>query len=212
MFHSKLKNKSQPGFTLLELLIAMVIFAIMSVMAYGGLSSVIDNSHVSQGALDRLQQLQHTVSMLNRDFTQIRQRSIRDSFGQEQAFISTHSNEDNLIEFTRGGRLNPANLRRSSLLRVAYRLQENELLRFQWPDLDRAPGSEPRENMLIDNVDDIRIRYLDNNAQWQEQWPPVNFANVDNDGNAVATPSPTAIEVILTLSDWGDIRRLYALK
>jgi len=181
-------------------------------MAYGGLSNVIDNSHASQGALDRLQQLQHAVSMLNRDFSQIRHRGIRDSFGQDQPFITTNSNEGNLIEFTRGGRLNPANLKRSSLLRVGYRLQENKLLRFQWKELDQAPNSEPRENMLIDNIDDIRIRYLDDKAEWQEQWPPVNFASVDNDGSSITLPSPTAIEVILTLSDWGEIRRLYALK
>ena len=190
----------------------MVIFAIMAVMAYGGLSNVIDNSHASQKALERLQQLQHAVSILNRDFNQIRHRGIRDSFGQNKTFISTNSNEDNLIEFTRGGRLNPANLKRSTLLRVAYRLQDNKLLRFQWPDLDQAPGSEPRENMLIDHIDEFNIRYLDNNGQWQEQWPPVNFTGVNNNGITIPPPSPTAIEVVLTLSDWGDIRRLYALR
>ncbi|MCK4676195.1 MAG: prepilin-type N-terminal cleavage/methylation domain-containing protein, partial [Gammaproteobacteria bacterium] len=60
---------SQRGFTLLELLIASIIFAIMAVMAYGGLANVLDNSKSSQLALKRLQQIQQSISVLNRDFS-----------------------------------------------------------------------------------------------------------------------------------------------
>ncbi len=49
-------NKQQ-GFTLLELLIASIIFAVMAVMAYGGLSNVMDNSEASKRALLRLKQI-----------------------------------------------------------------------------------------------------------------------------------------------------------
>ncbi len=203
---------SAKGFTLLELLVAIVIFAIMSIMAYGGLSNVINNSEGSKQSLARLQQLQHAISMLNRDFNQIRKRDIRDAFGEPQAFLTTGRNIDHLVELTRGGRLNPANLRRSSLLRVAYRLEENKLIRMQWPFLDPAPGTEPRESTLIDNVEEVRIRYLDDKAEWQEQWPPLNSINTTQENEQRPQLSPVAIEVILILADWGEIRRLYALQ
>ena len=86
--------QKQQGFTLLELLIASIIFAIMAVMAYGGLDNVIRNSESSQQALKRLQQIQQSVSVLNRDFSQIVPRSIRDEFGNLQPYLSAGSNID----------------------------------------------------------------------------------------------------------------------
>ena len=196
---------SQHGFTLLELLVAITIFAIMAVMAYGGLSNVIDNSQASRVSLQRLQQIQQTLIVLNRDLSQIRERKIRDAFGVSQPYLIA-GNSDRLLEFTRGGRVNPARLKRSSLQRVAYRIDENRLMRLQWAFLDRPPGSEPRETTLLDDVDSVSLRFLDSNASWHEQWPPLNNAGV------ATQPRPVAIEVKLNLADWGEIRRLFAVQ
>lgn len=198
----------QRGFTLLELLIASIIFAIMAVMAYGGLANVMDNSKASQTALKRLQQIQQSVSVLNRDLLQILPRAVRDEYGNVQPALSAGNNIDNLVEFTRGGRVNPANLLRSTLLRVAYRFDDEKLLRLQWPQLDNAPGIEAKQTTLIDDVENVSIRFLDQNGEWQEQWPPLNSDGGTNAGNSTG---PTAIEVVLQLNDWGEIRRLYAM-
>ena len=112
------------GFTLLELLIAIAVFAIMSVMAYGGLSSVISNSTKIEKELEKIRQVQRTMSTITRDLTQITYRSIRDEFGNTQANVTANINTDYLVEFTRNGRRNPAKLLRSHLLRVAYKLEE----------------------------------------------------------------------------------------
>jgi general secretion pathway protein J len=196
-------KKFQQGFTLLELLIASIIFAIMALMAYGGLDNVISNSQSSKQALMRLQQIQHTVSVLNRDLTQIIKRDIRDEYGNRLAYLSTADNIDNLVEFTRGGRVNPANLLRSSLLRIAYRFEEEKLIRLQWPQVDRAPGAEARQSVLLDEVEEVSIRFLDQNAEWQDQWPPLDAGG--------SPPELLAIEIIVQMKDWGDIRRLYAM-
>lgn len=201
-------SSRQKGFTLLELLIASIIFAIMAIMAYGGLANVMDNSKASQTALKRLQQVQQSVSVLNRDFLQILPRAVRDEYGNVQPALSAGNNIDNLVEFTRGGRVNPANLLRSTLLRVAYRFDEEKLVRLQWPQLDNAPGAEAKQTILIDDVENVTIRFLDQNGEWQEQWPPLNSAGGINAGS---TTELTAIEIVLQLNDWGDIRRLYAM-
>ena len=198
---------SQRGFTLLELLIASIIFAIMAVMAYGGLDNVINNSESSQQSLKRLQQVQQSISVLNRDFSQIIQRGIRDEYGNKQPYLTAASNIDNLIEFTRAGRVNPAELLRSNLLRVAYRFDDEKLVRLQWPQLDRAQGTEARQTTIIDNVEEVTLRFLDENGEWREQWPPLNASPGNTPGNV--SPKPAAIEIVMQLKDWGDIRRLY---
>jgi len=200
--------RAQKGFTLLELLIASIIFAIMAIMAYGGLANVMDNSKSSERALKRLQQIQQSISVINRDFSQLVPRAIRDEYGNIQPAFIAGSNIDNLVEFTRGGRVNPANLLRSTLLRVAYRFDDEQLVRLQWPQLDRAPGIEAKKTTLLDNVEEVTLRFLDQESRWQEQWPPLNSTS-DTTGGIAA--EPVAIEIIVKLNDWGEIRRLYAM-
>ena len=204
----KLTSIKQQGFTLLELLIASIIFAIMAVMAYGGLDNVMSNSESAQQALKRLQQIQQSVSVLNRDFSQIVPRPVRDEFGNLQPFLSAGNNIDNLIELSRGGRVNPANLLRSSLLRIAYQFDDEKLVRLQWPQMDRAQETEAKKTVLLDNLDEVTIRFLDQNAEWQEQWPPLNATSVAGSDNATEL---VGIEIVLQLKDWGEIRRLYAM-
>ena len=210
-----LPSAKQQGFTLLELLIASIIFAIMAVMAYGGLNNVLRNSDASQQALKRLQQIQQSVSVLNRDFSQIVQRTIRDEYGNQQPYLVAGNNIDNLIEFSRGGRVNPAGLSfRSSLLRITYQLEDEKLIRLQWPQMDRTQEMQPKETMLIDDVENVTVRFLDKDAEWHDQWPTLDVqANTGGAGTGNANiPAPVAIEIILQLNDWGDIRRLYAMR
>ncbi len=208
--------RKNTGFTLLELLVAMVIFAVMSVMAYGGLRNVIDNSDASKQSLQRLQAVQRAIRILNRDFSQLRPRPVRDAYGQRQLPLLADNARENRVEFTRGGRVNPANLKRSSLLRVAYRVEDNRLYRLQWPFLDAAPGTEPATVAILENISEMRLRFLDAQGDWHGVWPPLNAQPVSTAGTtgepAVATGQPSAIELVLNLEDWGEIRRLYVIR
>lgn len=187
------------GFTLIELLISISIFSVMSIMAYGGLSQIIENNKHSKVELERLQSIQRAVLSISRDFTQISQRGIRDEYGNKQAFLDASNSLDYLIEFTRNGRRNPAKLKRSNFLRVAYQLEDKKLIRLFWPQLDRAPAMEAYETTLLEQVENIEFRYRDNKKQWHSEWPPLNTSNIEL----------TAIELILELQDWGKITRLY---
>lgn len=200
--------KKQSGFTLLELLIASIIFAIMALMAYGGLDNVIENSKSSQQAMKRLQQIQQCIAVLDRDFSQILPRPIRDEYGNKQPYLRASETNDHLLEFTRGGRVNPANLLRSSMLRVAYRFDDKTLVRIQWPQLDRAQGAKPRETNIIDGLDEINFRFLGKSGEWNDQWPPLNASTTDLQQPDVNRP--VAMEVLMNLDDWGEIRRLYS--
>lgn len=196
------------GFTLLELLVAITVFAIMSVMAYGGLSNVISNSDASKQALSRLQEVQQSMRHIERDFSQIVERGIRDELGAQQAFIIASDADDSIIEFTRGGRRNPAKRLRSNLLRVAYRIEEGKLIRMHWPQLDRVQGMLAIETELLSGIDSAGTRFLGTDGEWYDQWPPLNSQNPAFSGPL----DLSAIEYSMELSDWGRINRLFKVR
>ena len=193
------------GFTLLELLVAVAVFAVLSAMAYGGLRNVIDNSQQTDIAMQRLQQVQLAMVKISRDFTQLSQRNIRDEYGNTNNYILTGEGDDVFIEFSRGGRRNPAEMLRSHLLRVAYKFEDNTLSRLHWPQLDRTQEMEPYESVLLEDVENASIRFLDNNNEWHNEWPPLD-ATGQADGSTVVL---SAIEFTLELQDWGEIVRLF---
>ena len=191
------------GFTLLELLVAVAIFAVLSAMAYGGLSNVIDNSQQTDVSMQRLQEVQLAMVKIARDFTQITQRSIRDEYGNRQDYLRVGVDSDIFVEFSRAGRRNPAELLRSHIQRVAYKLEENQLYRLDWPHLDRSQEMQPYESLLLTDVDDASVRFLDGENEWHNEWPPLNSIGTEG-GEALA-----AIEFTLVLQDWGEIMRLF---
>jgi len=197
--------QSPDGFTLLELLVAVSIFAILSAMAYGGLRNVIDNSRQTELSMQRLQQVQLAMLKVSRDLTQLSQRSIRDEYGNSQDYIRAIEGDDIFIEFSRGGRRNPAEMQRSHLQRVAYKLEENVLTRLYWPHLDRTQEMQPYESILLEEVENASIRFLDDNNEWHDEWPPLTAT-----GQVDANPEVlSAIEFTLELQDWGELMRLF---
>lgn len=189
------------GFTLIELMVAMSIFAILSLLAYGGLESVIKNKTRTDQVLQRIHQLQMTMLNFHRDFGQLENRVGHDEFGTTLLALSTR-NDELLIDFTRSGWRNPAKLQRSSLQRVAYKLDENSLYRITWPYVDRAQDNLVIETLLIDNIEDVKLRFLNDNKEWNEDWPDINAA-------AGSNSQPIAIEVTLQMNDWGEVVRLF---
>ncbi len=201
----QLPGTRRGGFTLLELLVAVAVFAILSAMAYGGLRNVLDNSQQTESAMQRLQQVQLAMLNISRDLTQIAQRGIRDEYGNPANYILSGQGGDVFIEFTRGGRRNPAELLRSHLQRVAYKLEENTLSRLHWPQLDRTQEMQPYESVLLEDVENASIRFLDSNNEWHGEWPPLNASGAPG----AETIALAAIEFSLELQDWGELVRLF---
>lgn len=210
------------GFTLLELLVAMSIFALLSIMAYAGLDTVLDTRRILEENMDRLSEVQKSVLFISRDIRQIVDRGIRDEYGDYQPALSASSLNVGLdtpiIEFTHSGYSNPLGAKRSHLQRIAYHLKDNVLYRDSWQVLDRAQDSRPYKARLCSNVESVGFRYLDEKGEWHTQWPPVNNATgaqatgqPNGTATAGATRLPQAVEFRLKLSDWGTITRLLQL-
>ena len=200
------------GFTLLELLVAIIIFAIVAVMAYGGFNQLVRQRDIAATTMQRVRNLQRCVTRMAQDFEQLSARPIRDanSAADMPALYVGNSGTD-LVEFTHAGWTNPTGLSRSTLQRVRYRLVDNKLYRDYWYVLDRTLNNVPVQVELLDKVSNVTLRYMDSSGQWQTTWPPGGVAAASNGvPNANYQPRllPVAIEFTLTLQDWGDIKRI----
>lgn len=191
------------GFTLLELLVALAVFAIIAVAAYSGLQSVLSTRAALEIQAERLNQLQMAFYFLERDIEQAAARSVRDEFGQRRPALQNNTDGYTLV-LTRNGWDNPLQRPRASLQRVAYRLDESRLIRLYWDKLDLGGFERGREAVLLDQVEALEMRFLDRSGGWVGQWPPAeNAGGLDT--------LPLALEWRLTLSDWGEITRLFRL-
>jgi general secretion pathway protein J len=197
--------RRQRGFTLLELLVALSVFSLVSVMAYSGLRTVLQSKQHTEQRAARIQQLQSAVMLLERDLAQFVDRPVRDEFGDPQQALLSADYGDTRLAFTRAGYRNPTGLPRSNLQRVAYGLEEEALVRLAWPVLDRAQGSEPYRGVLLEGVRELQLRFMDEEREWQGQWPPEGLAP------DAPIPLPRAVEVTLELEDLGEVRRLFPL-
>lgn len=186
----------QGGFTLLELLVALSIFALMSAMAYGGLQTLLESRTRTEQAAKQFERLQNTMLFLQQDLSQVVDREVRDEMGDsEPAF--TGLGTEYLLQFTRGGAVGRTGT--VSLQRIAYRLEDQKLQRLIWPTLDRTQGSEPFVMELMDELTQVNIRFLD--EEWQADWV-VNDGDVDN-------VLPRAVELSFSTERWGEIKRVF---
>lgn len=195
------------GFTLLELLVAIAIFSLLSAMAYTGIKSMISSRDTVDDNMNRLSELQRTALSLGNDLRQASGRGIRDEYGDSRPPLMGPPEGSDIegirLELTRAGYPNPLGATRSHLQRVAYTLEENTLYRLTWSVLDRAPDSLPHRARLLGAINTLSLRFLDSDNNWHDQWPPFQSQG--------AAPLPKAVEVTLELDDWGDITRLYSL-
>ncbi len=198
------RSSKDHAFTLIEVLVSLAIFAILSALCYGALSRTLDSADLLNSRMDRLQAIQRTIRLLSEDFQQLAPRPIRDALGDGFGpALDTDFQSGFALELTHGGWSNPIVLPRGTLQRSAYRLEEDELIRYHWMVLDRTLANEPLDVALLDGVESLLFRFLQDNGQWTEQWPPA-----DRPGPLGARQRPRAVEIILTLSAEGQIRRL----
>jgi general secretion pathway protein J len=192
------------GFTLIEVLVALAVFGVMSLLAYAALGSTLSNADYLTDRMERLQSVQRTVRYLSSDLLQAAPRPVRSDLGETYvpAVYSTLSSDFGL-EMTHGGWGNPAGLPRSTLQRVAYRIEEDQLLRYHWGVLDRTYTNEPIVTVLLDNVESLYFRFYDAAGNASEVWPPEG-----QQGGTSLRLRPRAVEFVLTLPDQGEITRL----
>lgn len=185
------------GFTLLEMLVAIAIFAVLAVSAYSVLSNVQTTNEVSMRHADRLANLQRTYFTLSRDLTQMAHRKVRTD-GDEPVSRLLFTDLDVLdsssgsIMFTRHGWTNPFNqFPRGDVQRVGYRVQDDQLQRVYYLYPDIVNGVEPKVQTLLTGVNKLSFEYF-RGGKWQEEWTSDRL--------------PRGIAVILDTEEYGQLR------
>jgi general secretion pathway protein J len=194
------------GFTLVELLIALLLFGVLTMLAYGGLDSVMQSRDRTSTELLRLRQLQITFSQMQRDIEQLSARDGHDALAGKLFRLSAGQTTDTglLMQYTKNGFRNPAQQIRSHLQRIAWRLDDKKLYRMTWPYVDRAFDDQATSALMIENIAEVKIRFMDNKNEWHDLWP---LPDAIVDGKTLL--QPLAVEVTLVMEDWGEVTRLF---
>jgi general secretion pathway protein J len=191
------------GFTLVELLVAMAVVAVIGVMALVGLNTVFVQQEAARQRAERWQAIQLAMRVIVQDFAQLQPRATRDELGEiYQPSLLASPNAQFAVEFSRGGWANPGGFARGSVLRVAYNWEEDKLVRLHWPVMDRTLATQPVRTELLDRVENVEVRFLDAGGQWQLEWPPLRM-----NGPQRLTARPRAVEFAVELEGFGRVWR-----
>ena len=196
-FGDKIISRSA-GFTLLEVLIAIAIFSIISLTSFTIFDTVLTGDEASKTRTNRLNELQRGFLILERDISQIVRRSVRVNGESPQNFYlyaNGPDNEDGVLAFVRGGWTNPGLLLpRSDLQGIAYQLKDNVLIRYHSTFVDPVVGEEPKARPLISGIEEIRFEFFQQ-GKWQDELD--------------STSLPLAVAIELDTEDMGEIRRQF---
>lgn len=195
-----MSNKHIRGFTLIEILIAMFIFTILSIMMAGALHSVINLQGGADRTAERLRNLQMVLVRVSRDLEQTVNRPVKTANNQD---ASAFFGNEHGFAFTHGGMAGRPNF--STLERTEYIWGKNGFYRMAWDVLDLVDKSpKPSQRLLLENVTDGYFEYMDDKKNFHKDWPV-------KDGNNNNKPLPRAVRMTLTIQDWGTIRQTYVI-
>lgn len=188
------------GFTLLEVMIALFIYTLLSLMLMSGLRTVINACSGTEEKAERLRDLQRGLLIISRDIEQIINRPVILATGKEECSLKGSLKGFN---FTHLGVGDPTGaLLRSNMQRTQYVYHDQTLWRSVFPVLDQAPNSQAQQRALLQNLTAVKFQYLDKENHFHAEWPPEDDQQ---------EPLPRAIKMQLTILNWGQLSQLYVI-
>ncbi|MCL9684614.1 GspJ family T2SS minor pseudopilin variant LspJ [Legionella maioricensis] len=196
--------KHNKGFTLIEILIALTVFAILATITSSSLYYAFTNRTRVNAQAERLNALQLAISLIQQDTTQTVERAIR---GNEMHLFPVFVGQPQYLELTRDGNINPQSFeKRSNLKRIALVCMDGSLLHRTWPSLDPANRKTYEDKVLLNNVTNCHFNYLNQSLQLLPEWR--EQAVTQDQGKE---PLPKAIQINITLPEWGEMNLLFVI-
>lgn len=212
----------QRGFTLVELLVAILITAIMFAIGYGAVDQALRGRVEIEEQSQRLLAVQRALRLLETDLELLQPRAVRNAIGDSYQAALVARNGSGvpangidagnslqiqaaaLLTLTRTGWSNPAAVPRGELQRVSYLIEDGKLVRYHLPVLDAAGVLPMKRRELLDQVESLSFRYMDAGHGWREEWQP----DASGSNLRLMRMRPVAVEFTLKLKDWGTLVRV----
>jgi general secretion pathway protein J len=193
------------GFTLIEVLIAIAIVAVIALLGYRALAALSDAETRLAAEATRWRTLDLFFARLEGDMRQAIPRSARSGATREAPWLGFTADPGidggaSALAFSRAGpefNLEPG----SAGQRLGYRLRNGNLEVLYWASYDRPPDAQATSYALLADVARFRLTYLARDDAWVDRWP------ITGD-----TDLPRAVRVQLTLSSGETIERWLALR
>jgi general secretion pathway protein J len=198
------------GFTLLEVLIAIGITAVIGLGVWQVLSAIVQSRDRVDELAVQFEALQRTMLLLERDITQVVNRPARDIYGDYDFALTSRENDFALL-LTRQGWRNPLGIRRSSLQRVGWEYTGDSIRRRYWVSVDQGQEDESRDALMLENVTDFRIRFLDDQQTWRDNWPDDDSMAGQTLGAKPVVALPRGLEVIIEHERFGLLTRTFPM-
>ena len=213
------KRINSKGFTLIEVMVAIAVFAVVAAGVYRVLSTMVDSQDRITTHVNALRELQRSLRFIAMDTNQLVMRDVRMPDDKRSPALVSDS-DDYLLQFTRQGLRNPLLETRSDLERVAYsvgapphdstnqiqkkRRKGKSLLRHTWGAVDRRASAKENIQVLFDDVDDASLEFMNPKGDWKKEWPEKK-----SDGKEHARTLPVAIKLTLKTAQYGVLEQVF---
>lgn len=162
-------SKSQQGFTLIEVMVAIMLMALVSVIAWRGLDSVTRadqhlqaSTEQTEGLLRALNQMQRDISL--RASVELAEPGTAKDAGLAAVTVRSSDSKGFRLEVIRSA---PAT--GDGLQRVRWWLKGDSLYRAAAPARDRFPLPAAKDGVVVlAGVSDLQVRVWDKDKGWRQ--------------------------------------------
>ena len=194
------------GFTLIEVMIAIVIMAMIAIMTNQSLTAAITSSQATQEAVERVAAVDRIWVLFETDTRNIIPGMPSTANSKSIPPVYIDPSDQYRFSLLRAGYANPLHLPRTEVVRVGYRFEDGTIWRDTWVNISDNDERQAKPQKVLEHVEDMFIKALPaqgatfSGGPWVERWP-----------DSGQPPLPAAIEITLKLEDFGEIKRVYSV-
>ena len=195
------------GFTLLEILIAISIFAVVVTTIFGSFNFVFGNVDAVENSMTSLEMASDGINRISTDLqtiyvSQPPAYAIPESSEQQDPYrvvgeiVSVDGGEFGRLRFTSFSHLPLGRDRRQGIAEIVYYVEKQPDATLTLKRSDRIDFSEPAEEqsndpILFENIVDLKFTYLDAAGDERDRW--------DSDSEEFEYATPRAVRIQFTV-------------
>ncbi len=169
------------GFTLIEMLVALFIFSLISLGTMSAMTSALRGQAQLQDAGDRIAEIETARALIKSDLGNLILRPTRDGYGNTDLYLIS-GGVDALLTFTRAGRDNPGGLeKRGDLQRVSYVFENGDFIRRTLTAVNPPAQLEPIDRVLISGLSRAEVTFYDKELEYNQLFLPVTDSLIPYD-------------------------------